>query len=104
MKYALRFTPEIEEDVISAYAWYEHKSQGLGEDFIRIFDSAVSEIAHNPRLSTQLDHGFRRRLLRRFPYAIYYTFQDETIIIFGLFHCARDPLLIRSNLINRSGS
>jgi plasmid stabilization system protein ParE len=103
MKYVLRFTPEIEEDVISAYAWYEHKWRGLGDDFIRIFDSSVSEITRNPRLSAELDHGFRR-LLRRFPYAIYYAIQDETIIVFGLFHCARDPVLVRSNLIHRSGS
>jgi hypothetical protein len=37
MTYSLRFLPEVEEDVIAGYVWYEEKSKGLGEDFLRIF-------------------------------------------------------------------
>ena len=29
MTYVLRFLPEVEEDAIAAYAWYEEKAQGL---------------------------------------------------------------------------
>jgi len=32
MTYELRFLPEVEEDVIAGYLWYEAKSSGLGED------------------------------------------------------------------------
>lgn len=45
--------------------------------------------------------NFHRRLLRRFPYAIYYKTEDNQIIVFGLFHCARDPRTIRTQLQNR---
>ena len=30
MTYTLRFLPEVEEDVIAGYAWYEDKAPGLG--------------------------------------------------------------------------
>jgi len=33
MTYALRFLPEVEDDVISGYSWYEDKARGLGEEF-----------------------------------------------------------------------
>jgi len=102
MKYVLRFFPEVEDDVVAGYEWYEEKSRGLGEEFLGMFDSAVSEILRHPLLAPELDRGFRRRLLRRFPYAIYYTIENNMIIVSGFFHCARDPASIRRNLLERS--
>lgn len=46
-------------------------------------------------------HEFRRRLLRRFPYAIYFGIENDTIVVFGLFHCARNPRTIRAQLQDR---
>ncbi len=37
MKYSLHFVPEIEEDVLAGYNWYEDKAKGLGEEFLRVF-------------------------------------------------------------------
>ncbi len=44
MIYSLQFIPEVEEDVMSGYAWYEANLIGLGEDFIRIFYASAIEI------------------------------------------------------------
>jgi hypothetical protein len=101
MTYDLRFLPEIEEDVIGSYLWYEAKSSGLGEDFLRVFYACAGEIPRNPLLYPKIYREFRRRLLRRFPYAIYYMIEDNNIIVFGLFHCARDPYSIRLTLQGR---
>jgi hypothetical protein len=35
MTYTLSFRPEIEDDVVAGYVWYEEKAEGLGEAFIR---------------------------------------------------------------------
>lgn len=48
MTYILQVLPEVEEDVINGYAWYESKSRGLGEDFLRIFFACANEILWNP--------------------------------------------------------
>jgi hypothetical protein len=40
MTYTLRFLPDVEDDAISGYSWYETKASGLGEDhpsFIKQF-------------------------------------------------------------------
>lgn len=34
MTYTLRFLPDVEEDVMAGYTWYEEKVLGLGEDFL----------------------------------------------------------------------
>ncbi|MBT9163977.1 MAG: Toxin ParE2 [Chloroflexi bacterium] len=102
MTSTIRFLPEVEEDVIASYAWYEEKSPGLGEEFLRMFYAYAGEIPHNPLLYPKVYREFRRRLLRRFPYAIYFKTEEPEIIVFGLFHCARDPRTIRAQLRSRN--
>ena len=101
MMYSLKFLPKVEEDVITGYLWYEEKSVGLGEEFLRLFYACTNEITHNPLLYMSVYNDFRRRLLRRFPYAIYFSIEAENIVVFGLFHCARDPQLLQDSLDER---
>ena len=101
MTYTLRFLPEVEEDAISGYVWYESKSPGLGDEFLRMFYACVGEIPKNPLLYPKAHSEFRRRLLRRFPYAIYFMIKEDQIIVYGLFHCARDPRSIKMKLQDR---
>ncbi len=101
MTYNLLFLPEVEEDVIAGYVWYEGKSPGLGEEFLRMFYAFAGELPRNPLLYPKVHKEFRRRLLRRFPYAIYFTVEDDRIIVFGLFHCARDPRTVKAKLRDR---
>ena len=101
MKYNLHFIPEVEEDVIGGYVWYEAKTPGLGEEFLRMFYASAAEIPWNPLLYPKVHRMFRRRLLRRFPYAIYFMIEDDQVIVFGLFHCARDPRNIKMMLRER---
>ena len=102
MTYDLRFFPEVEEDVVSNYAWYEEKAEGLGNEFLRVFYASTAAILRNPLLSSKVHGEFRRRLLQRFPFAIYFTVQRDEIIVFGLFHCARDPRTVTPKLNERS--
>jgi hypothetical protein len=101
MTYNLLFLPEVEEDAIAGYVWYEGKSPGLGEEFLRIFYACAGELPRNPLLNPKVYKEFRRRLLRRFPYAVYFMVEDDQIVVSGLFHCARDPRTIRANLRER---
>lgn len=101
MTYALRFLPEVEDDAVNGYIWYEIKSAGLGEDFLRAFYTSLNEIPSNPLLYPKSYRDFRRKLLRRFPYAIYFTTENDQLIVFGLFHCARNPQTVNAILQNR---
>jgi hypothetical protein len=94
--------PEVEEDVINGYSWYEEKAKGLGEEFLRLFYANASEISSNPLIYQKVYGEFRRRLLRRFPYAIYFRITGDEIVVFGLFHCARNPAAIENELQDRS--
>ena len=71
MTYALRFLPEVETDARNGRTWYEEKAQGLGAEFSRVFYALCQDLTRNPRKYSQVHRDFHRRLLRRFPYAIY---------------------------------
>lgn len=101
MNYTLSFIPEVEEDAVNGYRWYEEKAIGLGEEFLRIFYTVAGEISRNPLIYQTAYKDFRRCLLKRFPYAIYYKTGGQTVIVSALFHCARNPNVLQKNLRNR---
>lgn len=102
MTMRLHFLPEVEEDVMAGYFWYEEKAAGLGEEFLRVFYAEAGEIRTMPRRFPPVNREVRRCLLRRFPYAIYFKSEAEEITVIGLFHCARDPGTIRDSLAVRT--
>ncbi len=67
MSYSLSFLPEVEEDIIAGYGWYENRSKRLGEEFLRLFYACASEIKSNPLLYRKVYKNFRRRLLKDSP-------------------------------------
>ena len=77
MIYEIRFLPEVEEDVMSAYSRYEEKVRGLGEEFLRTFYASSSLISRNPLLYKKVYGDFRRILLRRFPYSVYFMIEEK---------------------------
>jgi len=104
MRYDIRFLPAVEDDVVTGYGWYEEKAPGLGEEFLRMFYAGLEGIKRNPLGSSKAYHEIRRSLLRRFPYAVYFRVRGNEVIVFGLFHCARDPRRIESTLRKRDDS
>jgi plasmid stabilization system protein ParE len=102
MTYLLRFVPEVEEDAVAAHLWYEEKAPGLGDEFLHSFYACANEIRRNPLMFPIVHQDFRRRLLRRFPYAVYFRIEGNEVVVFGLFHCARDPQTFTTKLYGRS--
>jgi hypothetical protein len=57
MTRALRFLPEVEDDATSGYSWYEMKSPGLGDEFLRMFYACAGDIHRNPLLYQKVHGG-----------------------------------------------
>lgn len=85
------FTPEARGDVIRSYKWYEEREPGLGEDFLRCVEACVQTIQRHPSIFPVAIDEFRRALIRRFPYEIFYEAVDDCVIIYSVFHCSQDP-------------
>jgi plasmid stabilization system protein ParE len=98
MAVELIFAPEAEQDLHDAYAWYERQRAGLGEEFLSCVDACIHVICRAPGAQTQVYQSYRRALVRRFPYAIFFEAEDDKVIIHCIMHTARDPERWRQRL------
>jgi hypothetical protein len=85
------------QDLLSGYDFYEQQEKGLGDYFT---DSLFSDID-----SLQLFGGIHsihfekyRLLSKRFPFAIYYTIIDNTIIVHAVLDCRQNPSKTKDRL------
>jgi hypothetical protein len=74
MKYA--FHPEAKAEFLAATDSYEDRESGLGSDFAIEVHSTIENILSFPHAWPLLEDDIRRCLIRRFPYGIIYS-QDE---------------------------
>src|SRR5688572_30368124 len=81
MSHALLVSSRAHRDILQAYEWYELKSPGLGVDFIRRIDSAIEVIQRSPQLFRPRHGEIRMAMTSRFPYAIYFIWDEPTCSI-----------------------
>ena len=98
MSTKLVVAPEAEEDIDAAYGWYEARRRGLGAEFLDRVDACVQVLLRWPLAFEIVHENYRRSLVRRFPYAVFYEYADGTVTIYAVFHTARDPQKWRDRL------
>ena len=91
MAYPIRVRPQAEGEIIEAMAWYEARSPGLGQDFYRTFLGTLMLISEHPRVYRKVRGDSRRVVFRRFPYALFYAFEEGEIVVLSCIHESRSP-------------
>lgn len=89
--YRLEATPGADLDVEAAFEWYEAEESGLGAEFLDELRMVYERILDRPLVYQDLRSGIRRALTRRFPYAIFFSIERETILVVAVLSTARDP-------------
>lgn len=59
------FRTSASVQVADAQAWYDKQRQGLGAEFARSLESAISRVARNPMAAPVVHQDVRRVLLKR---------------------------------------
>jgi len=91
MSYKLILRQEAERDLTETYKWYNEMVPGLGSDFLAVVERALESIQENPARFPIIHREVRRALLNRFPYGIFFFFEDEKVVVLGVMHTARNP-------------
>jgi plasmid stabilization system protein ParE len=100
MAYQIQVKLQAELEMEEAIAWYESQSLGLGVEFLIEFLSLSDAIASKPSFFTMKSPPFRRALMKKFPYAIYYAVNDQKqeVVILSVWHVKRDPEKLKKRL------
>ena len=85
------FLDPADEEMVLAAKYYERQTSGLGVDFLIEVERITDMIAEFPYVTTKIRGEIRRRLFRRFPYAILYRVEPEEIVIVAVMHLRRRP-------------
>ena len=87
----LIFTQAARAELIEAQDWYESEAAGLGRRFRVEIDRAVQRIVNAPYQFPVVFKTLRRARVKRFPYALYFSIEGDTLVVVACFHGSRDP-------------
>jgi len=87
----LRIHPKVTKDLHEALQYYEDCQPGLGKVFLDAFDQAVENLTFQPFRWRKFRGKARRALLKKFPYVIVFTFEDDIVAIYALVHAQQHP-------------
>jgi len=87
---------EAAADIASGARWYDEQRTGLGSEYTRAIRAQLAAIERDPRLFPAVRGDVRRAIVRRFPYAIYFTLAGDEVIVFACLHQRRDPQVWQS--------
>lgn len=92
MEEEVSFHRLAELELNEAAAYYELEEPGLGARFLTEVDRCIESLVKHPRAGAIILGDVRRRLVRRFPYAVLYTIRPEGVRILAIMNLKRRPL------------
>jgi plasmid stabilization system protein ParE len=88
--------PEAESDIAEAFAWYLARNVAAARDFRAEVFETVDRIAAAPLSRLADEEGNRHRVVRRFPYTVWYEVVGDTVTVLAGAHHRRRPGYWRS--------
>ena len=87
-------------DLIEGYHFDELQEAGLGTHFLDPLYSDIDSLRIYLGIHRKAHKNLHRALSKRFPFAIYYTLESETLRVRSIVDCRRNPSWIRQHLGN----
>ena len=88
------------EDLHDGRLFYDKQGEGLGEYFFDSLFSDIDSLVLYGGIHIKV-FGYHRMLSKRFPYAIYYKLEKESVIVvYRVLDLRRNPKKLKQALIN----
>ena len=91
MNYQLVVLPTVQTDIEEAALWYNNQRKGLGAELLLSIEAEINLIARNPYTYQVSKKDYRRALIHKFPYNIFYKIDNDKVVILALWHFKRKP-------------
>ena len=87
-------------DLAAGQRFYEEQAVGLGRYFRDSLNSDLRSLLISAGVH-RVVHGLHRSVSKRFPYAIFYSAEGDTVRVHAVLDCRRDPDALRRRLSGR---
>jgi len=64
----------------------------LGDELLQEVVSALGRLKGFPQIGISAPHGYKRCIIRRFPYSLFYRTTSDQIVVVAFVHHRRRPL------------
>lgn len=81
-----------ERELAETAEYFERERPGLGAAFITEVERCVAAILEYPESGRIVARSVRRRVVRRFPYAVLYSIQPDHIRVLAVMNSKRRPM------------
>lgn len=82
------------ETISDGFWFYENQKKGLGVYFRDSISSDIDSLEIVAGLHEIFFDGYYRLISRKFPFAIYYKIEDNTVFVYVVLDSRRDPAWI----------
>ena len=94
----IRILNSANQDLVDGYWFYEKQAEGLGAYFIDTLLSDIDSLEIYAGIHPKYFEKYHRLLSKRFPFAIYYRVENDTVLVYAVLDCRRSPAWIRKRL------
>lgn len=92
MSYIIKVTPTAFNDLQKAIDYYNEQQKGLGKKFNLAIREIFAQLKKVPKAGSFMYDNVRFRVLKQFPFILLYELlEDETIIVYRIFHTSLNP-------------
>lgn len=102
MSISLLVHPALWADVTRVRDWYGEISPRLVDEFSAELVGVIDRIQEYPRLYAEVEGGYRRANLPRFPYQVFYHLTPSLVWILAVFPDRADPQATLARLAGRT--
>lgn len=96
----IKILEDAQNDIARSMLFYEKQKEKLGKYFLDSIMSDIESLYIYYGIHIKIEN-YHRLLAKRFPYAIYYKFSENTIFIYAILDCRSNPSLTNSTLLKR---
>ena len=86
----IKISRSADRDLLAGFRFYERQARGVGHYFLDSLISDIDSLLLYAGAHKKVE-GSHRLLSNRFPFAIYYKIEDETIRVRRVLDCRREP-------------
>lgn len=89
--------PSASLDLAEGYYFYESQEAGIGRYFLEILSDQIEQLPLLAGIHRKVG-DYHKMLVSRFPYSIYYSIENESILVRAVVDGRRDPRWIAEKL------
>jgi len=90
--------PLASRELEEATVFYNQRMPGLGQRFLRTVQKAIEHILLFPEAAPVVGETVRQKVLNRFPYSLFYTFEKSVVFFVAIAHQKKGPMYWKDRL------